>query len=85
MTPDSTAILLFMTTQAALRAEDLLFERGVDVDVVPRPPGLRGLCGIALAVAEASFPDAVAWLEAERIPFFRHEGDGGGLGRGRLV
>ena len=36
----------------------------------PRPPGLRGLCGIALAVADAAYPDAVAWLEAEQIPFF---------------
>ena len=35
MTPDSTEILVFMTTQAVPRAEDMLLERGVDVDVAP--------------------------------------------------
>jgi hypothetical protein len=68
------AILVFMTTTAALRAEDLLLERGLDVDVVPKPPGLRNICGIALAVAEGAACDAVAWLEADDIPFALYEG-----------
>jgi hypothetical protein len=44
-------VLLFLTTQAALLAEEILLENGVAVDVVPRPEGAPGgLCGLALDV-----------------------------------
>lgn len=62
-------ILLFMTTEAALRAEDALLGRGLPVDVIPKPPGVPGLCGLALTVDEARFAEAEDILRAEDVPF----------------
>ena len=58
-----------MTTEAALRAEDALLERGLQVDVIPKPPGVSGLCGLALTVDEARLAEAEGVLRAEDVPF----------------
>jgi hypothetical protein len=65
-----------MTTQAALQAEDALLDRGVEVTVVPKPPSLAGLCGLALLVEDEAFPTACELLQAQDIPFFVHEASG---------
>jgi hypothetical protein len=62
-------IVLFVTTEAALRAEDVLLQRGLQVDVIPKPPGVSGLCGLALTVDEARLAEAEDILRAEGVPF----------------
>lgn len=62
-------ILLFMTTEAALRAEDALLDHGLEVDVIPKPPGVSGLCGLALSVNEDRLTEAEGILGAEGVPF----------------
>ena len=61
--------LLFVTTEAALRAEGSLLEHGLQVDVIPKPPGLSGLCGLALTVAEARLSEVEGILRAEGVSF----------------
>lgn len=80
---DDRAVLLFMTTQAALQAEDALLKGGLEVEVVPKPAGLEGLCGIALEVEGADYPRAQALLDAIGIPFERYLPQSGAAGRGR--
>jgi len=62
-------ILLFVTTEAALRAEDALLEHSLRVDVIPKPPGVSGLCGIALTVYDARLAEAEDILCAEGVSF----------------
>lgn len=62
-------VLLFVTTEAALRAEDVLLGLGFVVDVVPKPPGLSGLCGLALTVHEAVLAEVETILRLEDVPF----------------
>jgi len=69
MMTERQTILLFMTTEAALRAEDALLEHGLQVDVIPKPPGVSGLCGLALTVDEARRAKAEDILRAEGVPF----------------
>jgi hypothetical protein len=69
MMKERQTILLFMTTEAALRAEDALLEGGMQVDVIPKPPGLSGLCGLALTVDEGRLVEADGILGAEGVPF----------------
>ncbi len=66
---EQQAILIFMTTQAALQAEDALLEAGLDIEVVPKPPGLQGLCGIALALWVSHLAAAEAVLSRQGVPF----------------
>lgn len=63
-------LLLFSTTQAALKAEELLLEAGLAVDVVPKPPGSQSLCGIALQVEESELPTVMALLDEKRVGFY---------------
>jgi len=75
----ATVILLFPTTQAVLKAEDLLLEGGFEVDVIPRPAGTSGAsCGIALELPAALFVQAEKLLTAERVAFTRHRPSPGG-------
>lgn len=80
----ATVILLFPTTQAVLKAEDLLLEGGLEVDVIPRPAGTSGaLCGIALELPAALFVVAEKMLAAESVAFTRHRPSPGGRRRVR--
>lgn len=65
-------IMLFMTTQAALRAEDALLGHGLPVDVIPKPLGVPGLCGLALTVDAARLAEVERILCAEGVPFEVH-------------
>ncbi len=47
------AVLQFASTHDTIMAERLATERGYDAEVVPRPPGETGRCGVALQVAAA--------------------------------
>lgn len=79
-----SVILLFPTTQAVLKAEDLLLEKGFDVDVIPRPAGTSSvLCGIALALPTASFVEAEKVLTAGGVGFTRYRRSPGGRRRER--
>jgi hypothetical protein len=61
-------VLLFHNTQSALRAEEILLEEGLDVDVIPRPEGVPGgLCGIALDVSTARLPEVDRLLSDEGV------------------
>lgn len=64
-----------MTTQAALRAEEALLDGGVEVTVVPKPPSLAGLCGLALEIEDEALPYARVLLERERVPYDVYEGE----------
>ncbi len=69
MMTDRQTTLVFLTTEAALRAEDALLEHGLHVDVIPKPPGVSGLCGLALTVAEVRLAEVEGILRAEGVPF----------------
>ncbi len=45
------AVLHFASTHDTILAERLATERGYAAEVIPRPPGKTGRCGVALEVA----------------------------------
>lgn len=47
------AVIQFASTHDTILAERLATERGYDAEVIPRPPGKTGRCGVALQVAAA--------------------------------
>jgi hypothetical protein len=47
------AVLHFASTHDTILAERLAAERGYRAEVIPRPPGKIGRCGVALQVATA--------------------------------
>ncbi|HZK49409.1 MAG TPA: DUF3343 domain-containing protein [Thermoleophilia bacterium] len=68
-------VLLFHNTQSALRAEEILLEAGLEVDVVPRPEGVPGgLCGIALDVSAARLAEVDRLLCADGVAYDLHVG-----------
>ncbi len=68
-------VLLFHTTQSALRAEEILLEEGLDVGVIPRPEGVPGgLCGIALDVSTARLADVDRLLSDEGVSYDLYAG-----------
>jgi len=68
-------VLLFHNTQSALRAEEILLEEGLDVDVVPRPEGVPGgLCGIALDVCTARLAEVDRLLADEGVSYDLYAG-----------
>jgi hypothetical protein len=48
-----TAVLHFASTHDTILAERLATEGGYAAEVIPRPPGKIGRCGVALVVAAA--------------------------------
>lgn len=46
-------ILDFASTHDTILAEKLATQRGFEAEVIPRPPGTTGRCGVALQVAAA--------------------------------
>lgn len=68
-------VLLFHNTQSALRAEEILMEEGLDVDVIPRPEGVPGgLCGIALDVSTARLAEVDRLLSEEGVSYDLYAG-----------
>lgn len=47
------AVLHFVSTHDTIMAERLAGQRGYAAEVIPRPPGKVGRCGVALKVAAA--------------------------------
>ena len=47
------AVLHFPSPHDTILAERLATQRGYDAEVIPRPPGKIGRCGVALQVAAA--------------------------------
>jgi len=58
------AVLAFASTHDTILAEKLATQRGFEAEVIPRPPGTTGRCGVALRVAAAD-------LEALKDVFVR--------------
>lgn len=56
--------LTFGTTYGALRAEALLQAAAIPCAVVPKPPAIRGACGLAVRLACADAPRALKALGA---------------------
>lgn len=68
-------VLLFHNTQSALRAEEILLEAGLDVDVIPRPEGVPGgLCGIALDVSTSRLVEVDRLLSREGVLYDLYAG-----------
>jgi hypothetical protein len=65
-------LLLFSTTQAALEAEEALLEAGLEVDVVPAPPGSEKLCALALELPSGQMARAARLLGLRGLTFVPH-------------
>jgi|GEM_PF-2469283 len=50
---NKNAVLHFASTHDTIMAERLAGQRGYVAEVIPRPPGKVGRCGVALKVAAA--------------------------------
>jgi hypothetical protein len=61
------AVLHFASTHDTIAAEKVAERSGYRAEVIPRPPGLTGRCGVALRVAGADLDGLVAALEAEGL------------------
>jgi type III secretory pathway lipoprotein EscJ len=62
------AVLGFGTTHAALDAEALLLDTGIDVVPIPAPKELGALCGIALRLELDDEARAMRYLESAGMP-----------------
>jgi hypothetical protein len=51
--PKKYAVIQFASTHDTILAERLATERGYDAEVIPRPPGKTGRCGVALQIDAA--------------------------------
>ena len=65
--PRPFVVLGFGSTHAALDAESLLLDLGVEVVPVPAPSVLGGLCGIALRLEPGDEERALEYLERSAI------------------
>jgi hypothetical protein len=59
------AVLHFASTHDTIMAERLAAQRGYAAEVIPRPPGKIGRCGVALKVAAADL-DALTGIFAKQ-------------------
>jgi hypothetical protein len=66
-TPRQFAVLGFASTHAALDAEALLLDLGIDVVPIPAPKSLGSLCGIALRLEIADRDRAMRYLDGAAI------------------
>lgn len=58
-------VLDFASTHDTILAEKLATRRGFEAEVIPRPPGTTGRCGVALQVAAADL-DALTEIFAKQ-------------------
>ena len=66
--PRTFVVLGFGSTHAALDAEALLSDTGIDVVPIPAPKELGALCGIALRLEPADEDRAMRYLESAGMP-----------------
>ncbi|MGD8361289.1 MAG: DUF3343 domain-containing protein [Gemmatimonadota bacterium] len=64
-------LFLFESTTHVFWAEEAAQEEGVAVEVVPAPPGMKDLCGLALRTTHEGKGALESVLRAEGIPFRR--------------
>lgn len=64
-------LLVFRTTNLALKIERLLGENGVPVTVIPTPIEISAECGIALLLEGAGVDEATRLLESSSETGFR--------------
>ncbi|MEJ2540706.1 MAG: DUF3343 domain-containing protein [Gemmatimonadota bacterium] len=60
----------FDTTHMALWAEEVARSEGIPADVVPAPPELEALCGLALVTLASRAQELVRALEAHGVEFY---------------
>jgi hypothetical protein len=65
--PRAFVVLGFASTHAALDAEALLVDLGIEVTPVPAPAALGGLCGIGLRLVPTDESRALGYLENSGI------------------
>jgi hypothetical protein len=68
----SSPLFLFESTTRVLWAEEVAGEGGVPVEVVPAPPGVEDICGLALRTLPERAGALASLLEAEGIPYRLH-------------
>ncbi|MGD8719296.1 MAG: DUF3343 domain-containing protein [Candidatus Zixiibacteriota bacterium] len=61
------AVLHFPSTHDTMAAEKVAARSGYRAEVIPRPPGLTGRCGVALQVTAADLDGLAAALEMEGL------------------
>ena len=64
------AVMHFASTHDTISAERLALRHGYGAEVVPRPPGDTGRCGVALRVDAASVEDLNVIFAAEGLEDF---------------
>jgi len=63
------AVVLFHSTQAAIKAERVLVRAGVAVKLIPTPRQLSSDCGTALRCAWADADTVIAALRAAQVEY----------------
>ncbi len=69
MSQGPMAVVLFVNTQAAIRAEQALQAEGIASKLIPVPRELSSECGMALRIPGSEGERVRALLESRRIPF----------------
>lgn len=69
MTDTEYAVVLFYSTQGAIKAERLLVRAGLSVKLIPTPRQLSSDCGTALRSAWADVDAVIAALQAARVEY----------------
>jgi hypothetical protein len=63
------AVVLFHSTQGAIKAERVLVRAGFAVKLIPTPRQLSSDCGTALRCAWADVDAVIAALQAEHVEY----------------
>lgn len=67
--PRLSSFYVFPTTTHVIWAEEVALEKGIQVEIVPAPPGLKKVCGLAIRTWAGRAADLETLLEDEGIPF----------------
>lgn len=66
-------LISFLSTSAAIRAEQMLLSQGYDVVVQPTPPAIRAGCGISLLVLQKDWEPIKQILDPMNIEILVNE------------
>ncbi len=69
MSQGPMAVVLFVNTQAAIRAEQALQAEGIAGKLIPVPREFSNECGMALRIPSSEGERVRALLESRRIPY----------------